>query len=222
MKLHRLLNYACCSGLLLLFLLLSACMSESLQEPDNFMELEQELASSHFDLFEDEIGQYLRKNPSSQNRLVAAIRSATAKYHNFDKAKSAGYALDPHCVEVPGLGGMGHHAVNPGLLMSAYDPLLPSVLLFEPGKNGQMKLVGVEYVVPAHLWDETKGLPKFGEIEFADHREMTENEDGEPVNVNGGPPFPHYQLHVWIWKNNPAGMYFPLNPNVSCQFASED
>jgi hypothetical protein len=68
-----------------------------------------------------------------------------------------------------------------------------------------------------------------GEVEFDDHREMTvvvdENgdpvldENGDPVEVNakGGPPFPHYQLHVWVWKNNPNGMYFPFNPKVRCQ-----
>jgi len=63
--------------------------------------------------------------------------------------------------------------------------------------------------------------PMLGEVEFDDHREMkvVEDENGDPVEVNakGGPPFPHYQLHVWVWKNNPNGMYFPFNPKVQCQ-----
>jgi len=26
----------------------------------------------------------------------------------------------------------------------------------------------------------------------------------------------HYDLHVWLWKNNPAGTFSPTNPAVSC------
>ena len=25
-----------------------------------------------------------------------------------------------------------------------------------------------------------------------------------------------YALHVWLWKSNPAGLFAPFNPNVSC------
>ena len=26
----------------------------------------------------------------------------------------------------------------------------------------------------------------------------------------------HYDLHVWLWKQNPAGMFNPVNPSVNC------
>jgi len=26
----------------------------------------------------------------------------------------------------------------------------------------------------------------------------------------------HYDLHVWLWKENPAGMFSPTNPNIRC------
>ena len=26
----------------------------------------------------------------------------------------------------------------------------------------------------------------------------------------------HYDLHVWLWGNNPAGLFAPFNPNLSC------
>jgi hypothetical protein len=26
----------------------------------------------------------------------------------------------------------------------------------------------------------------------------------------------HYDLHVWLWKHNPAGLFAPTNPNVKC------
>jgi len=33
------------------------------------------------------------------------------------------------------------------------------------------------------------------------------------------PPFPSYELHVWVWKHNPNGMYATTNPLVSCEAA---
>ena len=26
----------------------------------------------------------------------------------------------------------------------------------------------------------------------------------------------HYDLHVWLWKKNPAGLFAPTNPDVRC------
>jgi hypothetical protein len=26
----------------------------------------------------------------------------------------------------------------------------------------------------------------------------------------------HYDLHVWLWKENPAGLFSPTNPAVKC------
>jgi hypothetical protein len=28
---------------------------------------------------------------------------------------------------------------------------------------------------------------------------------------------PHYELHFWLYKKNPSGMFSPFNPDVSCQ-----
>jgi hypothetical protein len=196
---------------------MGGCMNESLNDADPNVTLHEEL-----DLLEDnDEGANLRINPSIQNRILAEVRKVTAKYHRLEVAESDGYALDPHCVEVPGLGGMGHHAANFGLVDDIVDPSNPEVLLYEPGKNGQYKLVAVEFLVVAAPWDaQNDGPPMLGSVEFADHREII-MVDGNPVNAKGGPPFPHYQLHTWVWKNNPSGMYFPFNPTVSCSYAAD-
>ncbi len=164
----------------------------------------------------------LKKASASQNKLLAEIKSATAKYHDLDAAVADGYQLDPHCVEHPILGAMGHHAVNPSRIGSTVIPSEPGVLVYELMKNGKYRLVAVEFLIPAAVWDpENSGPPMLGEVEFDDHTELiwVEDESGNPVQVNakGGPPFAHYQLHVWVWKNNPNGMYTPFNPNVNCQ-----
>ncbi|MFO7977402.1 MAG: hypothetical protein R6U64_01970 [Bacteroidales bacterium] len=150
----------------------------------------------------------LRSAPASQNQLLAQIKAVTAQYHNFEKALADGYVLDPHCAAHPELGGMGYHAVRFDLVDGVVDPLKPEALVYEPMKNGKYRLVAVEYIVHADSWNND-ALPMLGDQVFYDHR----------APGSGGPPFPHYQLHVWVWKNNPSGMYSPFNPNVSCEFA---
>lgn len=144
---------------------------------------------------------------ASQNRINAAIRQATAHYQRLEVALADGYARASECVP-----GMGFHYLSAGLLDGAVDPTRPELLVYEPQRNGRLRLVAVEFMVPAAAWDPfNSGPPMLGSREFDDHR---------PPG-SGGPPFPHYQLHAWVWKDNPAGIYTPFNPNSSCEFAGE-
>ena len=151
----------------------------------------------------------LRMDPTT-NKMLANLRAATAKYHDLATAEAAGYSLPPGagCVSVPGLGGMGFHYVNmPTELnnpFAVYDPTMPQALLYEEMKNGQMKLVGVEFVLDKAIWDEENDEPPyFGSQEFdIDNAEVLD--------------FPNYQLHVWIWRHNPNGIFTMFNPNVTC------
>ena len=138
--------------------------------------------------------------PASVNQQIAALRRATAKFHDFDAAMAAGYEarLSP-CVAVPGLGGMGYHYGNPALIDGVVSLLEPEVVMYEPQKNGKMRLVAVEYIVPLNLSEEAPVM--FGH-EF--HR-------NERLGL--------WALHVWLWKHNPAGMFADFNPTVSCEFA---
>jgi hypothetical protein len=197
---------------------ISSCSTE---EMDN-LQVEKHLSNETTDSAED---YNLKKGNADQNQILAQIRKATAKYHNLDKAAADGYILDPYCVEHPQFGAMGKHAINTSRIGPFVKPSEPGILLYEPMQNGKYKLVAAEFLVPAEPWDAVHGdtPPMLGDVEFDDHREIiyVDNEEGDlvPVNAKGGPPFPHYQLHVWVWKNNPLGMYFPFNPNVSCQYA---
>jgi hypothetical protein len=187
-------SIACAIFFTLSLMVFSACMTESVDMLDTVQDMESvdELALTQFDLIEDEVGAYLRMNPSAQNQLLAKIRSNTAKYHRLEVAESKGYNLDPHCVAVPGLGGMGHHAVNMAKIGPFVNPTEPGVLVYEPMKNGKYKLVAVEYLVPSEPWDAmgSGGPPMLGEIPFDDHRELIEIEPDVFVNAKGGPPFP--------------------------------
>jgi hypothetical protein len=132
--------------------------------------------------------------------LVRAVKAATARFNSKTQAARAGY-MDPgpeHCVAVPGMGAMGYHWVNEDLVDPVFDPLQPEALLYGYDKNGNLKLVGIEYVVI----DVGQPHPHFGRQPF--------DEGGTPV------PADHYSLHVWLYESNPEGMFTPFNPNVFC------
>jgi hypothetical protein len=149
----------------------------------------------------------LKSGSADQNRLLAEIRAATARYHNIEEAYADGYILGSPCVSSPE-GGMGYHLINLDLVMdNVIDHRQPEALVYEPMKNGRMRLVAVEYIVPYPFWDQAEGVPVLGNKVFDDMPNFPE------------PLGPNYQLHVWVWKNNPAGIYNPYNPNVNCEFA---
>jgi hypothetical protein len=143
-------------------------------------------------------GQALGRTSPGLGAELAQVRAATARYHDVETAIADGYAPSPDCVEDPGGdGAMGHHYVNMPLLLETLDsgvidPIRPHVLLYIPRPDGQLRLVGVEYLSPP-------GGLLFGE-EFADWSPL-----GDET-----------ALHVWLWQANPAGMFASYNPNLSC------
>jgi hypothetical protein len=158
---------------------------------------------------------------------LARVRQATARFHDLDAASEAGYTVwspDPFapnatCPSSPE-GNMGYHRVNVGLRGGAanpaagdatIDPLRPEMLIYEKRPDGNVHLVGVEYLVFAAAWERVNGAGAAPPEVF-----------GEPLLLSthtfpGNPnPIPHYELHVWIWASNPLGMFYPWNPTVSC------
>jgi hypothetical protein len=141
---------------------------------------------------------------TAQDELLKSVRQATSRFNSTTQAIKAGYVPDyDHCVAVPGLGGMGYHWVNPGLVDSVFDPRQPEMMLYASGPGGNLRLVAVEYLV---LVGEGQDLeadrPYFG---------------SHPFDIGGTPfPAPHWSLHVWLYENNPSGIFTPFNPNVSC------
>lgn len=134
---------------------------------------------------------------------VAQVRAATAGFHQLERAQAAGYGLVPgldHCFENPGVGAMGYHYINTGLLDTALDPLQPEALVYVPQPQGKLQLGAVEYVVPIEPWDaaNTEYPELFGET-------FLRNDD---LGI--------YALHVWLFKHNPAGIFAAWNPEVSC------
>lgn len=138
------------------------------------------------------------------NRQLAELRRLTAPYHNFDKAVAAGYELElTPCFYHSDLGGMGYHYGNPAYLNDTINLLEPEVLVYEPKPNGDLRLVAIEYLIDEDSWQESDPPSLLGQ-------DFTYNEAGE-----------FFALHVWIWRNNPSGMFFDWNPKVTCDYAEE-
>jgi hypothetical protein len=139
------------------------------------------------------------------------LRAATEGFQQVDAALAAGYSAAGPCVASPA-GGMGFHYVRQAAVDATVELTDPETLLYAPGTGGALQLVGVEYLVPSAAWDASNSSPPavLGQA-FDDHR---------PEAARHGLPFPHYDLHVWVWKANPAGLHAPFNPDVTCPASS--
>jgi hypothetical protein len=146
--------------------------------------------------------------PARAAKDLAALRRATARYHRAEAALADGYLAPPpgECVQAPP-GGMGYHYVNPANIDLAIEAARPEALLYEPTSDGKLRLVGAEFLVHGDAWDAVHAdPPSFAGVEF-----------DPPMDRSAtAPPGPFYTLHVWIWKDNPSGMFAPFNPRVSC------
>lgn len=155
------------------------------------------------------------------------VRRATAGYQNITAAQAAGYTVwspDPMAANATcassAQGKMGYHLVNTSLRGSPADPAAgdavidpnrPEMLLYEKAADGTMRLVGVEYLVFTAAWERANGAGAAPPRVF-----------GQPLPASrhaftpGGPEIDHYELHVWLHKDNPLGAFSPWHPNVSC------
>ena len=139
---------------------------------------------------------------------IATVRAGTARFHNFSVAEAAGYGPLHSCTdENSGLGAMGQHYVRGDLLGDlTFDLSQPEVVVYEPMPSGRERLVAVEFVEFAEPWDAVNEDPP---VLFGRQLQLVPS-----PNRYGVPAF--YQIHVWIWKSNPAGLFSDWNERVSC------
>lgn len=135
---------------------------------------------------------------------LARIRAATARFHRTEAAQAAGYTLVPgldYCFDNPGVGGMGFHYINTGILDVTLNARQPEAMVYAPGPNGQLQLGAVEYIVPADAWDAAGNTQPPSVLGHSLHLNST-------LGV--------YVLHAWVWMHNPSGTFSDWNPHVSC------
>jgi hypothetical protein len=146
---------------------------------------------------------------------VAIARDATRKFRSDTEAKSAGYGVfrDVNgiaCIAMHGMGVMGVHLVNGAVVgKPTINIRKPEALVYQTTKNGDRKLVALEYLVLRKDWEKVHGKDAPRPMRFGHRFDFTPK-----GNRFGLPPF--YSLHAWIWKHNPAGTFAPFNPNSHC------
>lgn len=89
---------------------------------------------------------------------------------------------------------MGFHFGMASRIDQNIDPSEPETLLYLPDDDGVMELVAVEYVFP-----NVGVVPSLFGQDY--HYNSARN---------------RYELHAWIWRHNPAGMFEDWNPKLNC------
>lgn len=143
---------------------------------------------------------------------LRAARAANEQYRAIDVALADGFAelrdVDGiACIDNPGVGGMGIHYVRGDRVADPAERATePEVLVYAPRRNGRLRLVALEYVVLQADWDaQHAGPPRL----FGRTFELV-----PAGNRYGLPAF--YELHAWLFKKNPRGVFDDWNPRVHC------
>lgn len=166
---------------------------------------------------------------------LAAVQMATERFEDVEVALAEGYIRDPfdlcETAEMMGrpaeLGAMGIHYFRADLLGIAGPPdprvngtgthtdfLKPAILIYEPQEDGTLELVAVENLAFAAAWQAAGHVdpPSFHGVPY-DHMVDDPATPADEAHMFE----PHYDRHVWIYRENPSGLFAPFNPNVSCE-----
>ena len=147
---------------------------------------------------------------------LRVAKAALAKYSDPLLAVKDGYFSTVACVDFPKgakdgpieypPGAMGVHFLNPGNIGPKLDPTKPQVLIYEP-VGDKLVLVAAEWFMPVAVAGETAPTI-FGQT-------LAGPMDGhEPIMPAA---LRHYDLHVWLWKKNPKGLFTSTNAAVKCK-----
>ena len=140
------------------------------------------------------------------------IRQVTAKFHDIDVAKAAGYELGyvngagtriiTGCVPTQRRASWAiTSSTRPSSTTSSSNPQKPEGLVYTL-QNGEYKLGAVEYVVPGAIFNPP-ACPR------------RRASSGSQMHILV-PAVGFYLQHFWVWSHNPAGIFTDWNPKLSC------
>jgi hypothetical protein len=170
----------------------------------------------------------------------AEIRAATERFQDLKVAMAEGYIRDPMNIcetavllgRPAELGVMGIHYFRPDMLGITGPPnprvngtgthmdfRKPSILIYEPQPDGGMKLVAVENLVFQKAWAAAgnKAAPTFHGVTY----DTMADDPATPID-EAHMFEPHYDRHVWLYRDNPNGMFAQFNPAVTCEHHKPD
>jgi hypothetical protein len=154
-------------------------------------------------------------SPAGITQQLAQVKGSLDKYQSVEQAKADGYVQASPCESTPTDahqtshgGGMGFHFVNQAVMRTGMlDAAKPPILVYAPSGSG-LQLVAAEYFKP----DADQNVTTDDDRPTLFGRAF----DGPMLGHAPGMPI-HYDLHVWLWKSNPSGLFAAWNPGVSCR-----
>ena len=173
--------------------------------------------------------------PGAGEPTLAEVRNATERFRDVNVALAEGYIRDPFdlcdTADMMGRpasdGAMGVHYFRADLLGITAPPSprvdgngthtdfrQPAILIYEPQADSSMQLVAVENLVFSAAWKASGhgAPPSFYGVPY-------DNMVDDPATpADEAHMFmPHFDRHVWIYRDNPNGIFSPFNPAVSCK-----
>jgi len=173
--------------------------------------------------------------PGPGEPTLDEVRAATERFQDVEVALAEGYIRDPfdlcETAEMMGrpaeLGAMGIHYFRPDVLgvTGPPDPRVngtgthtdfraPAILIYEPQADGGLQLVAVENLAFQAAWEAAGNTapPSFHGVPY-DHMA-----DDPATALDEAHMFePHFDRHVWAYRENPNGVFTPFNPMVTCE-----
>lgn len=130
----------------------------------------------------------------------ARARAATARFTNLDSAVAAGYPRTvARCIVDEHHGAMGYHHLNRSHIDNRVDVERPEFLIYERKPDSSYVLNGVEYMIPFTRWPADSIAPTLlGQTLLQE------------------PTYRYWYIHMWIWSDNPSGLFADWNPSVKC------
>jgi hypothetical protein len=153
-------------------------------------------------------------------------RAATEKYQDVRAAEADGYRRFG-----PYVRGQGFHYVAPRRAAASrgVDIERPPILLYAKDENGTagLALVGVSYLLAAPTGPDGQPVDspfpralaawhKHNDICLFADRSVSMSARATDCQQQGGRFIAEtdWMVHAWIWKDNPAGVFSPMNPAV--------
>ena len=166
-----------------------------------------------------------------------AVRAGAERFRDVNVALAEGFIPDPSgmCVtaamegQPAEKGAMGIHYFRPDMLGLTGPPNprvdgtgthtdfnQPAVLIYEPQADGSLELVAVENLVFQKAWAEAghSSPPSFHGVTY---KSMVDDPATPADEAHGFEP--HFDLHAWLFRDNPSGVFEPFNPDVTCAHA---
>jgi hypothetical protein len=144
-----------------------------------------------------------------EDKDLESLKHAVAGFHDLSTAQLAGYTkvvgdpADGHtCLSDPQEGGMGVHFLDTAFVDDTVTVTRPEIVIYEPQRDGLMKFVGVEYIIPFSIRGPDKTPPRLFGHEFSKNA-----------------TFQLWGLHAWVGQSNPMGTFVMYNPDVSCKYS---